>query len=386
MTSEDVSEKTHPTLSVKIEDLSRAGSGVARQITPEGRRVVFVPGTMVGDEVEVEITREEKRFVEAEVVRVIAPSQDRVTPRCAVFGRCGGCTWQHVPYEIQWQTKREGVRHALSRTQVEFTGVLEEFPALNPWNYRNRIQLRGSEGTVGFFARRSRALVPIERCEIAREELNRVLPSLQEKGRVRTGEYKIEIDVLPSGEVREAWNAPHAALGFRQVNDEQNARLQDFVQGAIPNGAHVLDLYGGNGNLSLSLSKRVAWVDCVDVGSPQGGDSSQPENFRFFKTDAPKWIDRRAHELGKGQWRLKGEGVVILDPPREGLGDQQNKIAGAIETIGVKQIIAVGCDPDSFARDVSRFQKRGWKLARLAAFDLFPQTPHIESVGVLQRN
>ncbi len=385
MDSKTVSDKTHPTLRVEIEDLSRSGSGVARQDTPQGRRVVFVPQTLSGDVAEVRIVREEKRFVEAELVELIQASPDRVSPKCEVFGRCGGCAWQHVPYKKQWQVKRDGVFHALARTQVSLPESHQEFPAENPFGYRNRIQLRGVGAEVGFFSKRSRSLVAIQRCEIAREELNRVLPEIRKKGLEKGGEFKVEIEVLPDGQVRESWNDRHGALGFRQVNDEQNEKLKHYVQGHIEDGAHVLDLYGGNGNLSLGLEKRVAWVDCVDVGAPRGGGPEQPPNYRFFQTDAPKWMDRRAHEFEKGVWALKGPGVAIIDPPREGLGEQQNKISRSLDLTGVQKIIAVGCDPDSFARDVARFQKQGWKIVEISIFDLFPQTPHVEAVGVLVR-
>lgn len=389
---------------LRIEDLSRGGLGVAREAGPDlqdntasspvlekKRRVIFVPFTLPGDVVTARIISEEKRFAEAEVLEFEKHSPDRATPPCKVFGECGGCTWQHVPYALQWKTKRDGVLHALSRTGVKLPEtVIEEFPAEHPWNYRNRIQLRArtsnGETTLGFFGRRSRYLVSIDRCEIAREELNAVLAETLEEAKAKNApETKVELEVLPDGSVRKAWNSRHGSMGFRQVNDEQNEKLRNFVREALTPGAHLFDLFGGAGNFSYDDAKRYAWVECVDFGSPEGGFEGQPENYRFFKSDVGRWLQRREKDLESGHFKPKGPLEIVLDPPREGLGDQSNKIAGALEALGAKKIVAIGCDPDSWARDLSRLEKYGWRLERFAAFDLFPQTPHIESVGVLVR-
>jgi tRNA/tmRNA/rRNA uracil-C5-methylase (TrmA/RlmC/RlmD family) len=367
------------------------------------QRVVFVPLTMPGDVVTAQLVSEEKRFAEAELVEIETPSPDRVFPPCKVFGFCGGCAWQHVPYALQWKTKRDGALHALSRTGVKLPeSAPAEFPAENPWNYRNRIQLRArpvgegfEEIALGFFGRRSRDLVSIDRCEISREELNAVLPETRREAkeeiarRLAAGEarpeLKVELEVLPDGSVRKAWNSRHGSLGFRQVNDEQNEKLRAYVRDAISPGAHLFDLFGGSGNFSYADAARYAWVECVDFGSPEGGFEGQPENYRFFRGDVGRWLQRREKDAEKGHFHPKGPLEAILDPPREGLGDQSHKIAGALDTLKVTKLVAIGCDPDSWARDLARLEKYGWRVDRLAVFDLFPQTPHVESVAVLVR-
>lgn len=376
-------------LQLKIEDLSRGGAGVARIDTPEGKQVVFVPLSLPGDVVRAQITRREKRFTYAELVEIIEPSSDRVTPRCAVFGQCGGCSWQHVPYAMQWKVKREGVLHALSRTQVEVPGTIDEFPAEHPWGYRNRIQLRGRETNgeieMGFFARGSRSLVPIERCEIAREELNAALPGLRKQAKEKNQtDFKLEIDVKPDAQVRAAWNERHAALGFRQVNDEQNEKLRAYVSAQLTPGVHLLDLFGGSGNLSYHLAEKMKHIDCVDVGAPRGGFEGQPGNYKFFQSDTAKWLVRQAASKKEGRFPFQGPFEAILDPPREGLADASVRIIDSLLALKVDRLVFVGCDPDSFARDLSRLTRRGYQVTRLAAFDLFPQTPHVESVAVLE--
>ncbi len=375
---------------LRVNDLSRGGNGVAR----DERRVIFIPLTMKDDVVTARIISEDKRFATAEVVEITTPSPDRVTPPCTVFGKCGGCTWQHVPYDQQWKTKRDGVAHALSRASISLDGIpLQEFSAEHPWNYRNRIQLRARPGALGYYARGSKDLVGVERCEIARPELNAVLPELRAEAEKMLGEkfksgdpdaeVKVEIDVLPDGTVQKSWNARHAALGFRQVNDEQNEKLRGYIRERLTDGAHVLDLFGGSGNFTYDDADRYAYVECVDIGSPDGEIEGQPENYRFFQTDVARWLDRRAKDAERGYFNAKGPVEVIIDPPREGLGDVTNKIVGALESLDARKVIAVGCDADAWARDISRLIKAGWILSEVAVFDLFPQTPHIESVAVL---
>lgn len=391
---------------LKVHDLSRGGNGVTREVAPAGSlgadkpRVIFVPLTIPGDVVTVKLVAEERRFATAELVEIETPSPDRIAVPCAAFGKCGGCTWQHVPYAIQWKTKRDGALHALSRTDVKIPDrAVEEFPAENPYFYRNRVQLRarptvdGDEVVLGYFGRRTKDLVPVVRCEIAREEINAVLAETRDEAKalledkLKRGEpnpeVKVEIEVLPDGSTRKAWNARHGALGFRQVNDEQNAKLQTYIRENIAEGAHFFDLYGGAGNFSYADAARYSFVECVDTGSPEGGSPDQPENFRFFRGDVPRWLDRREKEFVKGVFKPKGPIEVVLDPPREGLGDQSHKIARSLDAMKARKIIAVGCDSDSWARDLSRLAKYGWIIEKIAVFDLFPQTPHVEAVAVL---
>ena len=372
------------TLKLRIHDLSRAGSGVGRAIDPAADpRIVFVPLTAPGDEVEATLTLADRRYSEAELVCVTKASDVRVIPRCPVFGICGGCTWQHLPYSLQWDTKRLGVLHALRRTCGDVPNVpLAEFPADDPWNYRNRIQLRYENGDLGFFRRGSRALVPIERCDVARPELNaalaetRSLPALARTN----GMQKIELDVGPGGNVRTAVNERHAAFGFRQVNDAQNAKLQAWVSDSFTVRAHVLDLFGGYGNLSLPFQDRMVGVDCVDVTVPDASAAPSPA-YRYHRGETLPWLKRRVREFSRRGRAGNDPIVAILDPPREGLHTTSNGILEAFRALRVERFVLVGCEADAFARDVARIKKGGWILESLAVFDFFPQTPHIESAA-----
>lgn len=359
-------------LILEVTDLSRGGSGVAR--APNGQ-VLFIPLTAPGDRVRARILEREKRFAQAELLEILTPSANRVKPRCAVFGRCGGCEWQHLPYELQWKTKTEGLRHALKRCQAPEPKSWEFFPASNEWNYRNRIQLRGSSLSLGFYARKSHDIVPIERCEIALEKLNSTLPIIREQAlKHHNTPYKVEAQLGSDGEVQLTWNKRHAAMGFRQVNDEQNEKMCAWVSSRIPHGRLVLDLFGGSGNFSSAASSNASRVHCIDQAAPETHPKGMPLNVEFHRSSVLSWLLKRQQSVPL---------LAILDPPRAGLSEALNELASALRRLDARELILVGCDPDSWARDLSHLTKKGWVLEEAAAFDLFPQTHHIEAIAFL---
>ncbi len=270
---------------------------------------------------------------------------------------------------------------ALTRAGVSSAGIpLVEFPAPEGerFHYRNRIQLRGEGTKLGFLARGSKSLVPVETCAIARGELNSKFPALREQGARTPGPYKVEIEVAEDGAVHAHWNQKHAQGGFRQVHDAQNARLRQWVEARVPDDQRVLDLFGGSGNLSLSLAYRSREVHCVDLGK-NALAKAVPASFRLVRGDVARWLDGFRPTTAAPT-------LAILDPPREGLGADFARIAEGLARVKAHTILAIGCDADSFARDVSRFSRRGWALTELGALDFFPQTPHVEALAVLRVN
>jgi 23S rRNA (uracil1939-C5)-methyltransferase len=366
-------------ITLEITDLARSGSGVGR--APDGR-VVFVPFTAPGDQIRARFTKKEKRYAEADVIEVLKASLVRQTPRCPVFGKCGGCQWQHIPYELQWQTKMKGVLHTLAKVDIHPTAdQITELPAEEIWNYRNRIQLRGLGDRLGFYAAKSHDRVSIDRCDIAQPEINQLLVETREQGKQFKREYKVELEVFPDKTTRRSWDSAHAATGFRQVHDAQNDKLRAWVSQAITPGRHVYDLFGGAGNLATAVAPQASAVDCVDTGAPQDTTLEQFPHLQFHKSSVLTWTFKKSQSFPS----QPEPSSAILDPPREGLGEDHSKIATSLEKMNVRELVAVGCDLDSWVRDVSHFVKRGWKVERFAFLDLFPQTAHVESLTLLRR-
>lgn len=363
-----------PILELEIKDLSRGGAGVGKDASG---RIVFVPFSAPGDFLKVEILEEKKKFAQGRILEILKPSPLRIQPKCAVFGKCGGCEWQHLPYPLQWETKVKGIAHALERVKIESPLPILEFPAEKIWEYRNRIQLRSDRSTLGFFARGSQNLVAAERCEIADQKINESWGLFRREAIQKGRPSKLEAEVR-EGKVSLTWNSGHAAQGFRQIHDDQNEKLKAWVKNNVGETERIFDLFGGDGNLSLQLADGKREIECVDVSSPINEMKKLPPRFSFHRAPVLSWILKKTLATPVPT-------TAILDPPREGLGDDVSELATAFQKIGVNRILLIGCEADSWARDISRLAARGWKARSIGVLDLFPQTHHCEALAVMTR-
>lgn len=375
-------------ITLEITDLSRGGAGFGRD---EKGRAVFVPFTMAGDHVKVKLTKAKSKFAEGYVMEIITPSPERIEARCEVFGQCGGCQWQHIPYPQQWETKQQGVLNSLSLNNIKLDSpkhpvTVDAFPAENIWHYRNRVQLRGFKDEIGFYANQSNELVPIEQCHIAHPHINDALTQTKAKAQDKKFKqpYKVELNLTIDGDVSPTWNDEHASSGFRQVNDEQNDTLKKWIADTIPHTQPLLDLYGGSGNLSQQFIDQVDAIHCVDLSTPNNENdvASLGENFTFHRASVEKWLKLLSTKqlLAKhSRW------TALIDPPREGLGKNGESMVEVLKKYKVKNIVLVGCKTDPWSRDIALFIQHGWTLKKIAMLDFFPQTYHVESVAYLVR-
>src|SRR6201993_3722825 len=226
-----------PVVDLKIEDVAFGGKGVAR----EHGKVVFVPYTIEGEMVSAEIVGEKKQFAEAELVEVKQSSPNRVAPQCPYFGRCGGCAYQHIDYQHQLAIKWRQVREALQRIgKLKDVPMRPIVPSPGHYTYRNRITVHALDGVIGFFRRDSRRLIDIERCPIARNEVNTALAELRGHKHVRDGHYTLR-----------AGSEPRV---FSQVNDGVALALRNLIADLVPPNQRVLiDAYCGAGLFAKAL-------------------------------------------------------------------------------------------------------------------------------------
>ena len=365
-------------LTIRITAMSRSGAGLGRD---DNQRVTFVPFTAPGDLVKAKLTKATNKYAECRLVEVIEPSEQRITPKCPVFTLCGGCQWQHLPYELQWQTKLQGVKDSLQLNQIDVPTSVEAFPAEQIWAYRNRIQLKGDSNAIGFYEAKSNKLVNIDQCPIADQKLNDVINETAKEAKEKLTEkdktFKVELALETDGSVSKTWNAHHGATGFRQVNDEQNKHLQTWIKQNLNEDIAVLDLYGGSGNLSIPLIDQAAEIHCVDLNVPDS-TNGLPDYFHFHRSSVLPWLKQHKCD-NKLNW------VALIDPPRDGLGNEVEEILQCLKKAKVKTIILVGCKTDPSSRDISRLLSDGWKLKKVAVMDFFPQTHHVESIAMLVR-
>jgi 23S rRNA (uracil1939-C5)-methyltransferase len=413
------------TTSVTIEKLVPGGAGFCR--LPDGR-AAFVEGALPGDRVEVRAFEEKRGYVRATAFELVEPSADRVEPPCPIARTCGGCDWMHLDLGAQRRHKARLVAEALERTgRLRLAAVPDVVVRGNDLGYRSRVRVHVDEhGTVGFFGRRTRSLVPVPACAVAHPALNRalgVLASLTPPHRAllakfeaaelsvpgddtgtdvrlwpRRGEAQASSVELLIAELRARGLSPFiaahatskgaAAPGeerpwamFSQVNRDVNEALVTSVtEGAAARGVRsFLDLYGGRGNFTLPLAKGDRSGVLVELDRAAARDAAHAANELGLSVKVlPLDAERAVEQLAKSRERFE---LVVLDPPRAGA---KGALPG-IATLRPRAIAYVSCDPVTLARDLKELVLAGYRLESVRCFDMFPHTHHVETLAWLDR-
>ena len=350
---------------LKIEDVAFGGKGVAR----EQGKAVFVPYTIEGELVSAEIVREKKQFAEAELVEVKQSSPNRVAPQCPYFGRCGGCSYQHIDYQHQLAIKWRQVRDALQRIgKLKDVPMRPIIPSPRQYAYRNRITVHALEGVVGFFRRDSHRLIDIECCPISREGINRALAELREQKHVRDGHYTLR-----------SADEPRV---FSQVNDEVAQALRDLIVNLVPpNQDLLIDAYCGAGFFAKALLdkfERVIGIDW-DRFAIAAAKENATEKETYIAGDVETELTRSHPESfrGRGDPRRLGSRrslTMIIDPPATGLTEGVRK---AITDLAPETLVYVSCNPPTLARDMKNLHEK-FAIESVTPLDMFPQTAEIE--------
>jgi len=382
MTTLDVNQaRTH---TVVIERILPGGVGLARV---QGRSVL-VEGTAAGDVVEISLAG--KRVA---LLRVVTPSADRVTPVCQDVGTCGGCDLMHLAYPAQLNAKRSMIEDCLRRI-----GKLSEWPEIavigspKGLGYRWRAAFHvARDGSLGYVGRRSNDLVSIRRCHVLNPALEAWRAGFDASGLPRGARVSAMTDgdsiSVAAGAPAEVLGVPvggerylASADGFFQANGALVERLVDEVvrMTAVQPGDRVLDLYAGAGLFSMPLARRGATV--VAVESDRRSIELLRRTLVESKTANVEIRQGRVEQALTSRAGRAAPEVVVLDPPRSGAGA---KVVGGIAALGAHRVVMVSCDPATFSRDVRSFAELGYRLRELSVLDMFPQTHHLEVVGLL---
>ncbi len=351
------------------------GQGVAHDT--EGN-LYFVPGAVPGDRVTARFDISDKRYRDAELVSVIEPSPQRVTPSCEAFEQCGGCDWLHWDYPAQIAAKEKILRHVFERGGLAPTHSLPTSVAKDTFGYRNRIQLHSDGRRWGFYKKKSHDLVEIQQCPVTHPKLNEALSELRSSG---TSAKKVELSLRSDGTVAKAVDQPHASAGFAQVNGAQNEVLRELVSRWIEEAQSrsVLELYCGNGNLTSRYSPLVDEVFGVDASSAALAQARKDMSGSAQPVFLEAFVDSRLVRRLPRDFAKRYD-TLLLDPPRSGA---QGCIKPLIHD-GLKNIIYVSCAPVAFAKDVQCL-KEDFQFDRVQLIDMFPHTRHIEFVASFSR-
>jgi 23S rRNA (uracil1939-C5)-methyltransferase len=404
-------------LEVKIERLLPGGVGLAHA----NDLTLFVSLAAPGDILRVRIDRVKGKVGFASVVEVLQPAPDRVEPPCPYFGRCGGCDFQHLTYQAQLDAKLQIIRDCLHRiAKVEAPLDITMRASPSEWHYRARANWQVDSATkhLGYFERGSNRVCDVEYCAVLVPELQGALAQLRHEILADPpGEQLRDIDATV-GDEGVSVAPPLAGLktdivsriigketyyvsaeAFFQVNHELLAPL---IAEALGNaaGQTAVDLYCGVGLFTLPLAHRFEQVIGVEA-HPRAADFAR-RNVEFARrgnrtTGDPTNATSRKVGLGivqivrarVGDWlsqHSRSFGPVdflLLDPPRTGC---ENRDIAGILALHPAQIAYVSCDPATLARDLKKLIAAGYSLYSVVAFDMFPQTHHVETVARLSNS
>ncbi len=381
------------TVEVEIERLLPGGVGLAHA---EGL-TLFVSLVAPGDIVRVQIDRLRGKVAFASVLEVIKSSPVRVEPPCPYFGRCGGCDFQQLNYEAQLQAKVEIIRDCLHRiANIADLPEIAIRPSPKQWQYRARANWQFDQQTrqLGYFEAGSHRVCDVEVCAVLAPNLQNALQDLRAQIRNGTlpGGWK-NVEVVAGDEgvsMAPSWAGFETSSVSRRIGDEtyhfgadaffqvNHELLVPLIHEATRNagGTVAMDLYCGVGLFTVPLARCFERIVGVE-SNPTSARFAQL-NLQNAQLEGARIITARVGEWLIGQ-SLKSEAVdfLLLDPPRAGA---ENSVIKGILARCPGQISYVSCDPATLARDLKKLLAAGYFLDSVAAFDMFPQTHHVETV------
>jgi 23S rRNA (uracil1939-C5)-methyltransferase len=428
-------------MEVRIEKLVYGGDGLAHS---DGH-TVFVPLVLPGELVEIDGSARKKKFIRGRLERVVEPSAERVPAPCPHYGRCGGCQYQHMPYDAQLRYKAEILRETLGRIgRIQWASAIETHVS-PPFGYRNRAQwklrpnLEGSSGSaaIGYFEMGTTKLCAVTECTILSPRLADTFSRLRQvvsQGNALSSIDEIEAFADSSDEkillnlsAERLADSPETIaaslresvanvesiliqdrradkfhldgpgyltyavggaqfrvghLSFFQVNRFMIEPLVEAVTGTTK-GRLALDLFAGVGLFTVALTKQFERV--IGVESNLAAAKDLEANLKESGGASPSSRNVTAEGF-LSRWQEKPD-LVVIDPPRAGV---ETEALAHLKKILPTRIHYVSCDPATLARDLAQLvgtqEAAGpYEIEAINLFDIFPQTYHMEVLVRLRR-
>lgn len=410
-------------IEVRIEALAFGGHGVGRL---PGGKAVFVASTAPGDLVRIRVVEEKASVAFAVIDELIEAAPERIAPCCPLADRCGGCTWQHLPIEVQRSWKDRLVARELERRGLAKEGVLRAVQGGAAFGHRTRARLHRRGVAFGTLPRRSHAVLPLQVCPVLAPPLERFaldLAALLGEWPPFDADLELYVDAdgrrglaveeaLPGPDGR--WEQLAAALGigalrlkggprptsagedpalteasgakrlgfepgvFVQTSREGNALLVAAALEAAGQGGTFAEVYAGVGNFTVHLAERFR------QGSASEVNAASVRWLRRNLGDAPH-VTAHVEPDAASARRLGARppvDLLLADPPHVGM----RPLEPLFDAAAPRRVVLVSCHPMAALRDLERLARRGYRLRRLVPIDVFPQTDHLELVATLDRD
>ena len=375
-------QESSEVIELLVTGMAAGGDAIARD---DDGKVTFVTGALPGERVRVAITDRRRDFDRATTVEVLEPVPGRIDAPCPHVARgCGGCGWQHVEPGAQRALKADIVRDALRRIGRLDEPAVDPGVALDPFGFRTTVRLAGGRG---FRHARSHDVVDVDTCLVAHPLLTELFAV--DYGRAqevtlrcgaRTGDRLVLTDparirlALPDDvhvgprsflhEVVAGHRFRVSATSFFQTRPDGADALVDAVRAAAadaPDG-RVVDAYGGVGLFSATLDREATIIE------------RSPSSVLDARHNVPR---AKVVQSDVARWRPSPAALVVADPPRSGLGGDAVDV---LSRTGAGHLVLVSCDPAALARDARLLAATGFEHDGTTLVDLFPHTPHVETV------
>jgi len=428
------------TYELEIESLSHEGRGIAHL----EEKVIFVSGALPGEKVIADRTFSRAKFEEADVKEVLKPADNRISPKCEVFGICGGCSFQHLSSEDQIEAKGNWLKDAFAgQAKIEPKHWLDPLQ-VESWGYRRKARLgvryvaKKEKVLVGFREKKSSFITNMNRCEVLHPSLGNHLEDLAhciEQLSVRSQVPQIEVAIAEKDtvlilrhlepltakdeqilldcarELNITWYTQSGGLDtvkpldqpavltyshpdhdiemeflptdFTQVNFKLNQKMINLALDMLElnDEDEVIDLFCGLGNFTLPIARHAKHVVGVE------GDLGLIERAKYNAekneiSNADFYKADLFQEVEGFEWfRGKTYNKALIDPARTGAIE----IVELLPKLGVERLVYVSCNPATLARDTAKLIELGYKLDTAGVMDMFPQTAHVESIALFTK-
>ena len=397
-------------MQVKIERFDDLGRGIGYI----NNKVTFIDKVVPEDIVEVELTKEKKKYNEAKLIKIIKPSPLRIDAKCPYFSKCGGCQFQNISYKDTIKYKKEKIVNIFSKHKISI--FPEVITNISPYNYRNKITLKVNNYKMGFYINKTHNLVEINKCLLANPAINKTIPLIK-RFNICNGEVTIRcnqnaeilivinsqdnlniditylkskiklVGIVVNNKTYYGENSLFERMNnllfkisydsFFQVNPFIASQLFQIIGDNIDSSDKVLDLYCGVGTLSLMAAKKAQKVLGIEVvpnaiiNALFNARVNDLNNTQFVINDASTAISKIKPDFNK----------IIVDPPRRGL---TKNIIDVLLKIKPDEIIYVSCDPQTLVRDFTLLSSI-YEIKKSYILDMFSYTYHIETILILTK-
>jgi 23S rRNA (uracil1939-C5)-methyltransferase len=401
-----------PNITATIQDIAFGGDGVARH---EGK-VIFVPGTIQGESVEMQLVTESKNFSRALPVKILEPSPDRIESDCPYSLKpgtkgtadfCPGCCYRHMSYKAEVVAKTKQLEDLLKRLgKLESIPEISTLAASQPARYRNKIVFHLTpKGNLGYYGADNSSVLDIKDCMLANSHIAEEIAAFRSQPDIslpKKEAFDVTFRYTPTDGVN-VWRgtppktpllkdeAPVGQLltppsSFAQVNPDVCAGLVKHIQDLITQTKpeEFIDLYCGTGLFAIAAAQagvdsvfgvelNEASVDCAQ----ENAKTICPGHANFICSPSVKGLGIVADGIGN-----LSKSVILVDPPRKGL---DKSLVFMLKNEKPLALIYVSCSPDKLARDIRELATAGYELGSLALFDMFPRTASFETVALLTK-